>query len=261
MTSLTICKPSAKDMCLFLADYAGWLFSCGATCIRLEKNVGRIAGAAGMSVELAIMPRHIHLTVSDPSTGEIFTSIGTIIDRPINYDLNTRLSRLSWDIADGKVGIVEGMGSFKEIVSSAGNSPVITLLLASVANASFCRLFGGDTVAMAVVFIATMAGFYLKQSLSARHIDFRLIVVACSFVSAVLAAADGLFHLGSTPDIAIGTSVLYLVPGIPYINSFCDMIDRHYICAMSRFMNASVITCCLSVGLFAGMMLMNVGMF
>lgn len=261
MMNLTICNPTAKDMCLFLADYAGWLFSSGATCIRLEKNVGRIAEVAGMTVELAIMPRHIHLTVNDAATGEIFTSIATIVERPISYDINTRLSRLSWDIADRKIGIVDGMRMFKEIVAMPGNNPTVTLLLASVANASFCRLFGGDIAAMAVVLVATMAGFYLKQQLSARKVDFRLTVVASSFVSAVLAAADGLFQLGATPDISIGTSVLYLVPGIPFINSFCDMIDRHYVCAMSRFMNASVITCCLSVGLFVGMMLMNVGMF
>lgn len=134
-------------------------------------------------------------------------------------------------------------------------------MLVGAANASFCRLFGGDAVAMAVVFVATLAGFVLKQMMAERHADARITVVVCSFVSAVLAAADGLFGLGSTPAIAIGASVLYLVPGIPFINSFSDMIDGHYICAFGRMMQAIVITCCLSVGLCCGMLLMNVGMF
>ncbi|MDE6344424.1 MAG: threonine/serine exporter family protein, partial [Muribaculaceae bacterium] len=63
------------------------------------------------------------------------------------------------------------------------------------------------------------------------------------------------------PSIALGTSVLYLVPGIPFLNSFSDMIYRHYFCAFCRFTDAVVLTCCLSIGLCAGMMLMNVGMF
>lgn len=262
MMSLTTCEPaSAREMCLFLADYAGWLFSCGATCIRLEKNVSRIAARAGMEINLSIMPRHIHLTVKNDNKGQIFTSIATIEDRPVNYEMNTLLSRLSWDIADGRVSIEEGRKRFAEIIASRLHSKSAVLLLASVGNAAFCGLFGGDAVAIAVVFAATMAGLYLRQAMSSKGIDFRLIVIVCSFVSSVLAAADGLFGLGSTPDIAIGTSVLYLVPGIPFINSFCDMIDRHYICAMSRLMNAAVTTCCLSGGLCAGMMLMNVGMF
>ena len=36
-----------------------------------------------------------------------------------------------------------------------------------------------------------------------------------------------LFHIGSTPDVAIATSVLYLVPGIVFLNAFNDMIDGH----------------------------------
>lgn len=261
MSSTTCSGLSARDLCLFLADYAGWLFSCGATCIRLEKNVSRIAAAAGMDINLSIMPRHIHLTVRNDADGQIFTSITTIRDHPVNYEMNTLLSRLSWDIADRRLSMEEGMERFDGIISRPLHNGAAVLLLASLANAAFCRLFGGDAVAMGVVFVATMAGFYLRQTMSARGVDFRLTVIACSFVSAVLAAADGLFGLGATPDVAIGTSVLYLVPGIPFINSFCDMIDKHYICAMSRLMNAIVITCCLSAGLCAGMMLMNVGMF
>ena len=30
-----------KDACIFLSDYAAWLLGCGATCIRIEKNVKR----------------------------------------------------------------------------------------------------------------------------------------------------------------------------------------------------------------------------
>lgn len=75
------------------------------------------------------------------------------------------------------------------------------------------------------------------------------------------ACAGGITGLGLTPEIAVATSVLYLVPGIPFINSFCDLIDRHYICAYGRAMHAIVLVCCLSFGLCAGMALMHVPMF
>ena len=255
-------RPSAADVCAFLSDYAGWLFGVGSTCIRLEKNVERMARRFGMDVELSILPRHLHITVADPSSGVIVTSVKSIyLRRGISFAINTRLSRLSWDVADGKTDFEGARREFDAIVASPAANPWAVAVLASLANASFCRLFGGDAVAMAVVLAATFAGFIIKQMMTERHVDVRVVVTVCSFVSAVLAAADGLFGLGSTPEVAIGTSVRYLVPGIPFINSLCDMLDRHYICALGRLMDAVVLTCCLSVGLCAGMLLMNVGMF
>ena len=255
------CNASAREVCDFLAHYSERLFSSGATCIRLEKNVGRMARAFGVDVELSILPRHIHITVHGDTCGA-FTSIVTIRDRPVDFALNAALSQLSWDIADGKIGFQHAHSRFESILRSNRNiSKWAELLLVSLANASFCRLFGGDGVAMAIVFAATMAGYATKQLMLEHHADMRLTVLVCSFISAVLASADSLFSLGATPALAIGTSVLYLVPGIPFLNSFSDMLDRHYICAFGRLMNAVVITCCLSAGLCAGMMIMNIGMF
>ncbi len=83
----------------------------------------------------------------------------------------------------------------------------------------------------------------------------------CAFVSSVIGASASLFGLGNTPEIAVGTSVLYLVPGIPFLNSFSDLLAGHYICAFSRMTHAVVLTCCLSLGLCGGLMLMGIGMF
>ncbi len=134
-------------------------------------------------------------------------------------------------------------------------------MLVALSNASFCRLFGGDFVAMAVVAVATFAGFGLKCILLRKKVDIRIIVFVCALASTILGATDMLFSLGNTPAIAIGTSVLYLVPGIPFLNSFSDLIYRHYICAFGRFIDAIVLTCCLSAGLCLGMKLMDTGMF
>lgn len=254
-------QPTCRQVCLFLADYAAWLLGCGATCIRLEKNVNRIAEAFDKLVDMCIMPRHINITVSSPDRHISFTSVSSIKCGIISFDINTRLSRLSWEIADGKLDFDTADARFRKIIRTPPANKWMVLLLASAANASFCRLFGGDATAMAIVFIATLAGFYLKQVMLAGRINIRVTFIVCAFVSSVLGATDGLFDIGSTPEIAIGTSVLYLVPGIPFLNSFSDMLDGHYVCSFSRFMDAVVLTACLSIGLCGGMAMMNVGMF
>ncbi len=253
--------PSVCRVCLFLADYSSWLLGCGATCIRLEKNMKRIAAAYGMDVETTIMPRHIHMSVWRPNTDERYTYIAAVSHAGIDFSINTRLSELSWEIADGRISFDEARQRFDSIIHAPKSNPWLVLLLVTVANASFCRLFGGDLIAMAVVGMATFGGFFLKQRLMERKMDLRVVVMICAFVSSVLGATDMLFNLGTTPEIAIGTSVLYLVPGIPFLNSFSDMLYRHYICAYSRLIDTVVLTGCLSIGLCGGMAIMHAGMF
>lgn len=250
-----------RRICDFMSRYAVWLFGSGCTCIRLEKNIRRMAVAAGVDVEVTILPRHIHLTVSEPQGGDAVTTIASIQTLPISYDTVTRLSRLSWDVADGIVSCDDAHAELDRVIATPCPERSWLPVIVGAANAAFCRLFGGDIIAMAVVFVATVAGGVIRQMLAGKHVDNRIVVFACSFVSAVLAAGDGLFGFGSTPAVAIGSSVLYLVPGIPFLNSFSDLVDGHYICALGRLMQAVVLTCCLSAGLCCGMLLMNVGMF
>lgn len=207
------------------------------------------------------MPRHIHLSVWEDGKTEVNTSIATVSHNVISFNVNTLLSKLSWEIADGRISFDEAKRRFDEIVHSDSQNKWLVMVLVAFANASFCRLFGGDWIAMLIVWIATLAGYFLKILLIERRVDVRAMALVCSFVSAVLGATAGLFGFGVTPEIALGTSVLYLVPGIPFINSFSDMLYRHYLCSISRFMDAVVLTCCLSMGLCAAMIMMNVGMF
>lgn len=254
-------QPTINDLALFLARYSANLLGAGATCIRLEKNVERIAKAYGKETELTITPRHVNISVYESGKNEVMTSIAVVSHTQISFDVNTQLSKLSWEIADKKVDFIEAQHQFEECIKPCGQNKLMLIVLVAFANASFCRLFGGDFIAMAVVWMATFAGYYIKLLLAGRGMDARVIWITCSFVSAVLGATDGLFSLGNTPEIALGTSVLYLVPGIPFINSFSDVLYKHYLCAFSRFCDAAVLTGCLSIGLCAGMLLMNMGMF
>lgn len=253
--------PTLEDRCRMLLDYSVALFAAGATCIRIETNMGRMAEALGVKDELTIMPRHIHLTLCDMVTGEYITRIATIPHTAINFDVNTRLSSLSWELADGKIDFGQCRARLYDTIRPKPRCKWRLTLLVGVANAAFCRLFGGDPIAMSIVAVATIAGFSVRQALASHGTDTRIIMIVCAFISSILGATDSLFSLGSTPAVAIGTSVLYLVPGIPFLNSFSDMLYRHYICAFSRLMDAIVLTCCISAGLCAGMALMNAGMF
>lgn len=246
----------------FLAEYTAWLWGCGATCIRIEKNVGRIAAAWGLHCDLTVMPRQVSVVLSRPGAqgaGQMFTA--KIKPCGINFDINSNLSRLSWNIADRAIKVERAGDLLEGVVTRHYRVTPAELLLVGLANASFCRLFGGDYASMAIVLVATACGFYMKGNLCSKwKLDARAAIFMAGCVSAILSCAGYVFNIGKTPDVALATSVLYLVPGIHYLNAASDLINRHYICAICRFIHAGIMTICLSTGLYAAMTIMRIGL-
>ena len=249
--------PPIHELAVFLAAYTSLLRGCGATCIRIEKNVARMAHAFDAEADVTMLPRHIQVSVEREGSHPVVI-VRKTADCGISFEINVLLSRLSWEVADGKVSFEGAVRRSRSIEHTPPTNPWLVLLLASLANASFCRLFGGDPVAMAEVFLATIAGFGLKQFMLARKRDVRVVFVVCAFCSAVITAGAARLGLGHTPDIAMGTSVLYLIPGVPYINAVSDLLDRHYLSAFIRFVDAGVLTACLATGWCAAMFLFGV---
>lgn len=247
----------ADETAAFLADYAALLSGCGSTCIRIEKNTRRMAEAFGMDCDIAILPTHIYVSVWGEQVADRRVAVRKTTSCGISFNLNARLSRLSWEVADKQLDFATAVERLVRIRETKPTGKYEVLLLTSLANASFCRLFGGDAIAMLIVFVSTLAGYRLKQMMLEDKQDVRLTFLCASFFSSALSAGGHIFQIGTTPEVALGTSVLYLIPGVPYINAVSDLIYRHYLCAFSRFMDAAVLTACLSAGLCAGMFLLG----
>ena len=250
-----------KETAAFLAEYASLLLGCGSTCIRIEKNTRRMAEAFGVNIDIFIMPAHVTVSVWNTDRSQTEMAQRKTASCGISFDLNTRLSQLSWKVADNSLPLHTAVERFQCIKTTKPTGKWEVLILASFANAAFCRLFGGDYFAMLIVFVSTLTGYRLKQIMLEDGRDVRLTFLCASFFSASISAGGHIFNIGSTPELALGTSVLYLIPGVPYINSVSDMIYRHYLCAFSRFLDAAVLTACLSAGLCAGMLMLGLKWF
>ena len=253
--------PSLEEANSFLSRYATMLLECGATCIRIEKNINRIAQAFHMDISMVIMPSYIQFVIEDATHTHSYSSIIRTSKAAINFQVNTQLSKLSWDIADHKVNYRQAEKQLSVIENASYEDFPKILVLASLANSCFCLLFNGDIISACIVFLATLSGFILRKIMIEEHLDIRFVFFASAFLSSVIASAGYLFDLGNTPDIALGTSVLYLIPGVPYINSISDLLHGHYICAFYRLVNAIILTFCMSTGLCAGLLAMQINLF
>lgn len=238
-----------KEATIFLADYATTLMAVGAQTSRIQINTTRIAVALGFRVNMLIFPKSLSITLQDEAQDHSYTYVSKTPALPLNFNINMELSKLSWQAHDDGLTIDELRRRFSSIVSSRRESPWVVLLLVACANACFCRLFDGNLTSMAIVWTATLVGFYVRQQLTRRGMNALAVFVVCAFFSTMIGASDYFFFHGGTEDITLGTSMLYLVPGVPLINGVMDIIDHHVLNGIARLTNALLLIISIALGL------------
>ena len=243
-----------KHICRFIEGYATAMLSAGATTSRIEHCVERISRRYGVISDLSLLPSRILLTVWDANHSHNYSLVGHTHKNGINLQTVTSLSRLSFlDIP-----LETACEQLKTIISTPRMNKWTVILLTALANLSFCRLFDGDWYAMGVVFAATVIGNVYKNYMVEKHWDIRFTTIVAAYISAIVGSSCFIFGFGSTPQTALGTSVLWLVPGIRFINAICDMTNGHYVVSQSRMTDAVITTICLSSGLCLALLTLNI---
>jgi uncharacterized membrane protein YjjP (DUF1212 family) len=242
-----------KDIAVFIARYATCLLASGVHTSRVIRNSCRIGVSFGVSVKMSTFQKTIVLSIYDEESANVYTEVVEIGALPISFEFNSELSSLSWDAYDNHLSLAELWERFNKIISKPKMSPHFVLLLVGLANASFCRLFGGNWVAVGVVLFATLAGFFTRQQMQRRGINHFFVFTASAFVASMCASVALL--LDATAEIAIATSVLYLIPGVPLINGVIDVVEGHTVTGCSRLIQAFLLVICIAAGLSCPLML------
>ena len=239
----------------FIAEYATYLLGSGVHTSRVIRNSQRIGASQGVDVQLSSFQRSTILTVRDEASGEAVTRVVRIPALPVSFERNSDLSALSWDALDEELPLDEVRRRFRELIDKPRMDPVFVLLTVGLANASFCRLFGGDWTAVGIVFTATLVGFAARQRMQAHGVNHYLIFIISAFMASLCASVA--LRFDCTAEIALATSPLFLVPGVPLINGVIDIVEGHILIGFSRLINALLLIICIAVGLAATLLMVK----
>lgn len=254
-------RPQIQELTNFLSEYTAKMLSIGTYTARIEHCVRRIADAYDYEASLMIFVRHFIISVMDPADNSIRrTYVKTGATAQISFDLISELSALSWEIYDEKIPLARARASFAEILASQKKSFAKTLVLLSIANAAFCELFGGDGGAMALVFAATAFGICARYLLSKLKINLKIQYIAVSFAVSFIVSLGTRYGLSATPDVAVGSSILFLIPGVWLINSVFDILNENMLVGISRGLNTGLLIICIAIGLFLTLSISNLGL-
>ena len=135
---------SLTSISKFIAGYSAHLMGAGVHTSRVIRNSKRIGEAYGVDVKLSVFHKNIILTIIDNETREACNEVIDIPPHPISFEHNSELSALSWEVYDKHLSLHELSDKFNKIISAPKIDPLFVLLLVGFANASFCKLFGGD---------------------------------------------------------------------------------------------------------------------
>lgn len=243
----------------FLLDFATTMLAVGSQPSRVVRGAQRIGASFGYDVDLVVMAKHVIMTVislEDQSCRR--TSVRIVRPAAFNFGMMLKLNVLSWNAHDAHLTLEELRRRYKAVMEAPRFDDRLVLGMVALANASFCRLFGGDALAMLLVGLSTLVAFYLRQRMMREHMDHRIVFMVVAFTASMLVALAVPHVPTATPEIALGTSVLFLIPGVPLINAINDIIEGFVLLGFVRAVNASILIICIALGLAATLMLTGV---
>ncbi|EAI6214535.1 threonine/serine exporter, partial [Campylobacter jejuni] len=119
--------------------------------------------------------------------------------------------------------------------------------------------FGGDFGAGNLVFFATFVGLLLRYILTKAKIDLRIQYILCSFISSWFVFFGLDMGYTNTSDVALGSSILYLIPGVFFINSVIDILKDHILMGLSRIISVAILICCIALGIYMTLSISDFG--
>lgn len=253
----TPAQKTIRELSKILLEMGSLLMASGANSARIRTTLLRVANAYGYNAELLITHRALMLTVFDEETDYFHSSLKRTSPHGANFRMVSGISRMSWHIVEESWSFEQVWDELNRLKSLPHYPRLIVLTTVALAGASFCRLFGGSAVEMLVCFVATFAGLFVRQEAVKRGFNPYLCIFFASFTSCLLAGSPFKLHIGMNPEHAFATSVLYLIPGIPLINSFSDMLDGNIMNGIVRGVNGLMIAFAIALGMLSTILIYN----
>jgi uncharacterized membrane protein YjjP (DUF1212 family) len=242
-----------KELGRTLLDIGTLLMSAGANSHRIRTTIERISDGFGVSTDLLITHRALMITINDSDDELLHSRLKRSSPHGVNFRLVSGISRMSWRVIEEAWSVKQINEELDRLVALPHFNRLLILIMVSLAGASFCRLFGGSWPDMLVSGGATFVGLFIRQETVKHNFNPYL----CVFFGALTASliARTFIEFGNISEHALATSVLFLVPGVPLINSFSDLIDGNIMNGIVRSVNGLIISFAIALGLLTTMLI------
>ncbi len=247
----------AKELGALLLDVGVALLSSGASCSRIRITMRRFATTYDYNAHISIQPKSVSLTLNDEEENTFFNGMKSIPSQGVNFKTISGISRLSWRAIEDNLTIREVKETLYQLLLLPHYPRIIILLFVSLAGSAFCFSFGGKLPELAVTFGATFCGLFVRQEAIRKKFNPYICIYGGALVATLFAGAFIKAGLPVNLEHAFATSVLFLIPGVPLINCFTDLIDGNILNGLVRGINALMFSLAIALGLLTSMLVYN----
>lgn len=250
-------KNETQKVAYVLADISAVLISSGANTRRALRNVERIANALGYDTEIFHSYSGVILSVYHKQTREKESVVLTIKHHGVNFNIISAISILSWQVVEQKLSIEQVEKEFSIIKNQPHYHLLLTWLFVSLAGGSLAFIFGGENgsyIEFGIAFVATFVGIFSRRLLQLKNFNPFICWAWAAFVSVSVVNIFRLF--GAEPiSNALAACVLWLIPGVPLITGFIDLLTGYIVSGWAKISTASVLVFMIALGFFLSLKL------
>lgn len=228
----------------------------GAESKLIEQTSQRMGVALGMnSVEMSLIPSAIVLTTL--THNQSVTTTRMAHHKPINMSIVYDVQRICIELEKNHLDVETVIECLKNIEPNYYNRWLV-IFMVGLSCASFAYLRQADWVAFFITFFASATAMGVRQELAKYKFVSIIVFAITAFVATLIASLSYYHNISSTPNIALSSSVLLLVPGFPFINSFLDAVKGYLSMGWGRWLQATLLTLATSMGIIFAMSLLNI---
>ncbi|WP_404273480.1 threonine/serine exporter ThrE family protein [Yersinia similis] len=243
-----------RDITRLCIKCALLLLQHGAESMLVEQLSARLGMALGIdSVESSISANAVVLTTI--SQGNCLTSTRKNTDRGINMQVVTEVQHIVI-LAEHRLLDAKDVEKRFENIKPLRYPRWLVVIMVALSCGCFSKLNGGGWDAFSISFVASGLAMFVRQSLTARHMNPLINFCITAFVAT---STSGLLmrlpFFEQASSVAMAASVLLLVPGFPLINAVADMFKGHVNTGLARWAMASLLTLSTCIGVVFAMAL------
>jgi uncharacterized membrane protein YjjP (DUF1212 family) len=233
----------ALDVALIVMRNGGSTVMADRTFRNILKGYKQEGVTAAWRLDLVAVSR-----VAEGRSPTVLRPVGPI---GINLVRASRASVLGERVARGEVDDAALVSEIERINALAPPyNRWVMMAAAAFSAAGFSRIAGGDWGALVAVLIAAGIGQFVRSLLQARKLPVAPVTLCCGVLSACLAAVGLRLGLSRTVPATLIASVIYMVPGLPLINGFVDLVShKHLILGLERIANAAYLFLVMAVAI------------
>lgn len=254
--------PLQKEALRDVIDLSLWagqlLLQNGAPSQTVEETVHRMGTGLGADwMDVVVLTGAIVLTTH--SGNEFRTKTRRVVRIGVNMQVINDINDLSRRICSQGLDRTTIRSELRQISDAPRNySHWLTVILVGLACAAFSRLFGGDLAVFVITFAAAALAQTVREELLKHDFNPLLVVTATAFVAGLCAYLATYFS--PSPEDALASAVLLVVPGVPLINAAEDLIEGHLTMGIVRGIYGAIVSLALALGLLLAMQLTGAGL-